>query len=53
MLARNNGRRESCREQVVLHEQMLVFLTSMPRNFKMQTSQFRKEKKNYFYTVLN
>jgi hypothetical protein len=36
MWGRNNVARESCREQVVMYEQMLVFLTGMFRNFKMQ-----------------
>jgi len=33
-LARNNGTKESCRDEVVIYEQMLVFLTGMSRNIK-------------------
>ena len=43
--ARNNGTKESCREQVT-DEQMLVLLMAMSPNFKMQKCHFKKEK-NY------
>lgn len=36
MLARNNGTKESCTDEAVICEQMLVFLTVMSRNIKMK-----------------
>jgi len=37
-LARNNGTKESCTDEVVIYEQMLVFLTGMSRNIKIKKS---------------
>jgi len=35
-LARNNGTKESCTDEVVIYEQMLVFFTGMSRNIKIK-----------------
>lgn len=35
-VARNNGTKESCTDEVEIYEQMLVLLTGMSRNFKMK-----------------
>ena len=43
-LARNNGTKESCTDEVVIYEQMLVFLTGMSRNIKIKKIALRKTK---------
>jgi len=43
-LARNNGTKESCTDEVVIYEQMLVFLTGMSRNIKIKKNRFKKDK---------